>query len=54
MTWNEAPVKSEKWIINLSSKERQRVLKSLAVFSWSTIYITQQQDLQMAKNREIS
>ena len=28
--------------------------KSLVVFSWSTRYITQQHDLQMAKNREIS
>ena len=38
----------------MSSKERQRFLKSLVVFSWSTRYVTQQQDLQMAKNREIS
>ena len=28
--------------------------KSLVVFSWSTSYFTQQQDLQMPKNREIS
>ena len=38
----------------MSSKERQRFLKSLVVFSWSTRYVTQQQDLQMAKKREIS
>ena len=38
----------------MSSEERQRSLKSLVVFSWSTRYITQQQDLQMPKNREIS
>ena len=38
----------------MSSKERQRSLKSLVVFFWSTRYITQQQDLQMAKKREIS